>query len=207
LEALKVLADAGLTAASVLANLHHRRIVPLMERQLRIFEMKETADPVALAQLWLMLDLLLQEYAATRARCAVNLKAMRVDGTVLWAFAMLPEGPLVSRIPPSLRSFGSWSIIVIWGFTRPLQVMVVKAARSDPTTSRAQARARAAQRREQERAARKKERRIRRRERREQRSEEFRLREQQVLPRDFGVLVVGRGGGVERRVSGSPREV
>jgi hypothetical protein len=32
LKALKALADAGLTAASVLANLHHRRIVPLMER-------------------------------------------------------------------------------------------------------------------------------------------------------------------------------
>jgi hypothetical protein len=34
--ALKGLADAGLGAASVLANLHHRRIIPLMERELRI---------------------------------------------------------------------------------------------------------------------------------------------------------------------------
>jgi hypothetical protein len=50
LKALKALADGGLTAASVLSNLHHRRIVPLMERRLRIFEMEETADPVALAQ-------------------------------------------------------------------------------------------------------------------------------------------------------------
>jgi hypothetical protein len=32
LNTLKGLADAGLGAASVLANLHHRRIVPLMER-------------------------------------------------------------------------------------------------------------------------------------------------------------------------------
>jgi hypothetical protein len=39
LTALKNLADAGLGAASVLANLHHRRIVPLMERELRIYEM------------------------------------------------------------------------------------------------------------------------------------------------------------------------
>jgi hypothetical protein len=54
LKALKALADAGLTAASVLANLYHRRIVPLMERRLRTFEMKETADPVALAQLRLI---------------------------------------------------------------------------------------------------------------------------------------------------------
>jgi hypothetical protein len=66
-------------------------------------------------------------------------------------------------------------------FTRPLQVMVVDAARSDLPTPRAHARARAAQRREQERAARKKERRIRRWERWEQRDEEFRLHEQQGL--------------------------
>jgi hypothetical protein len=45
LKALKALADAGLTAASVLANLHHCRIIPLMERRLRIFEMEETTDP------------------------------------------------------------------------------------------------------------------------------------------------------------------
>jgi hypothetical protein len=47
---LKALADDGLTAGCVLANLHHRRIVALMERPLRIFEMHEDADPVALAQ-------------------------------------------------------------------------------------------------------------------------------------------------------------
>jgi hypothetical protein len=105
LKALKALADAGLTAASVLTNLHHRRIVPLMERRLRIFEMHEEADPVALAQSRLLPDHLLQEYAATRARRAVNLRAMRVDDTVLWAFTMLPEGPLVSRVP---TPFGFW---------------------------------------------------------------------------------------------------
>jgi hypothetical protein len=49
LKALKALADARLTAALVLANLHYRRIVPLMERRLCIFEMEETVDPVALA--------------------------------------------------------------------------------------------------------------------------------------------------------------
>jgi hypothetical protein len=50
LQALKDLADAGLGAALVLANLHHRRIVPLMERRLRIFEMGDTTDAVALSQ-------------------------------------------------------------------------------------------------------------------------------------------------------------
>jgi hypothetical protein len=47
LVALRNLADRGLTAGAVLAFLHHRRIVPLMERPLRIFEMTETADPIA----------------------------------------------------------------------------------------------------------------------------------------------------------------
>jgi hypothetical protein len=53
---LKSLAHAGLGAASVLANLHHRRIVPLMERELRIFDMNETANPVLLARSRLVHD-------------------------------------------------------------------------------------------------------------------------------------------------------
>jgi hypothetical protein len=61
LQALKDLADTGLGAASVLANLHHQWIIPLMERRLRIFEMDDTADPVPLAQSRLLPDLLLQE--------------------------------------------------------------------------------------------------------------------------------------------------
>jgi hypothetical protein len=75
--ALKDLAAVGLGAASVLANLHHRRIIPLMGRRLHIFKMGDTADPVALEQSRLLLDLLPQEYAATRARRAINLKAVR----------------------------------------------------------------------------------------------------------------------------------
>jgi hypothetical protein len=43
--ALKELAGRGLTAGVVLTNLHHRRVVPLMERPLRIYEMTEIADP------------------------------------------------------------------------------------------------------------------------------------------------------------------
>jgi hypothetical protein len=54
LHALKSLGDAGLGAALVLVNLHHRRIIALMERRLRIFKMDETADPVALARLRLI---------------------------------------------------------------------------------------------------------------------------------------------------------
>jgi hypothetical protein len=101
LQALKTLANAGLGVASVLTNLHHRRIIPLMERRLHIFEMHEEADPVALAQSWLPPDLLLQEYAATRARRAVNLKVVRNDDDALWLFILLPHGPPVSGTPVS----------------------------------------------------------------------------------------------------------
>jgi hypothetical protein len=55
LNALKGLTDTGLGAASVLANLHHRRIVPLMD-ELRIHEMSEAANPMALARLRLLHD-------------------------------------------------------------------------------------------------------------------------------------------------------
>jgi hypothetical protein len=99
-----------LTAASVLANLHHRRIIPLMEKRLRIFEMHEEADPVALAQSRLLPDLLPQEYATTRATRAINLKVIRNDDVALRSFVMLPEGPLVSRAPAPLRSIDSWGI-------------------------------------------------------------------------------------------------
>jgi hypothetical protein len=47
LAALKNLATRELTAG-VLTFLHHRRVVPLMERPLCIYEMTEEADPVAL---------------------------------------------------------------------------------------------------------------------------------------------------------------
>jgi hypothetical protein len=97
LAALKHLADRGLTAGCVLANLHHRRIIPLMERWLRIFEMDEDADPIALAESRLLRDPFLREYAATQARRAVDLRARRSDDASLWAFAMLPIGQLVSE--------------------------------------------------------------------------------------------------------------
>jgi hypothetical protein len=96
LHALKSLADAGLGAASILVNLHHRRIVPLMERRLRIFEMNEMADPVVLAHSRLVHDRLPPEYVATRARRAINLKAVKNSNDDLQLFVMLPDGLLVS---------------------------------------------------------------------------------------------------------------
>jgi hypothetical protein len=81
LTVLKRLADAGLGAASVLANLHHRRIAPLMERELRIHEMSEAANPTSLACSRFLHERLPREYAAMRARCAINLKAGRTATT------------------------------------------------------------------------------------------------------------------------------
>jgi hypothetical protein len=52
--ALWCLADARLGAASIIANFHHRRIVPLMERELCIFEMSDAANPISLAHLRLL---------------------------------------------------------------------------------------------------------------------------------------------------------
>jgi hypothetical protein len=118
LAALKAVADGGLTAGCVLANLHHRRIVPLMERPLRIFEMQEDADPVALAQSRLRSDLFPREYAATRARCAIDLRARRNDDAALWAFTMLPVGPLVSGLPPPL-------VLLVRGTSACLEISLV----------------------------------------------------------------------------------
>jgi hypothetical protein len=44
--AISQLANAELTVASIIANFHHQRIIPLMERELLIFEMSDTANPV-----------------------------------------------------------------------------------------------------------------------------------------------------------------
>jgi hypothetical protein len=50
LAALRNMAGRGLNAEVVLAHLHHWRVVPLMERPLRVYEMTEIADLVALAK-------------------------------------------------------------------------------------------------------------------------------------------------------------
>jgi hypothetical protein len=96
LNTLKGLADTGLGAASVLVNLHHRRIVPHMERELIIHEMSDTANPMALAHSRLLHNFFPREYAATRVRHAISLKAGRHINDDLWSFVMLPDAPPVS---------------------------------------------------------------------------------------------------------------
>jgi hypothetical protein len=76
-----------------------------MERRIRIFEMGDVADPVALARSRLVHDPFPQEYAATRARRAVSLKAVTHRTNDLWSFVMLPHGPLVSGFSVPLPAF------------------------------------------------------------------------------------------------------
>jgi hypothetical protein len=108
LAALRSLAGRGLTAEVVLAHLHHQRIVPLMERPLRIYEMTEDADPLALAKSRSLPGLLLREYAATRARRAIDPKSGRYNNKALWDLEMLPTDPLVSGVLDFISSFASF---------------------------------------------------------------------------------------------------
>jgi hypothetical protein len=107
--ALKKVADRGLTAGCVLANLHHRRVVPLMERPLHIFDMTEVADPVALARSRLLRDPFPRAFAATRARRAIDLRLGRCGDDVLWAFEMLPTGQLVSGVLDFISNLAGFS--------------------------------------------------------------------------------------------------
>jgi hypothetical protein len=107
LAALRNLAGRGLTTEAVLAFLHHRRIVPLMERLLHIFEMTETADPIALARSRMLQSPLLREYAATRARSAIDPKSVRKDRSL--DLEMLPTGQLVSGVLDSVSDFANTS--------------------------------------------------------------------------------------------------
>jgi hypothetical protein len=108
LATLRNLAGRGLTAEVVLAHLHHRQVVPLMERRLRIYEMTEDADPVALAKSRSLPSPFPREYAATWARSAIDPKSGRYDDKALWELQMLPTGPLVSGVLDFVFDFASF---------------------------------------------------------------------------------------------------
>jgi hypothetical protein len=105
LAALRYLSEQGLTAMGVLAFLHHRRVVPLMERPLCIFQMAEEADPVALARSRMLPTPLERPYALTRARSAVDTRVPAHPDRTPWDLEMLPTGPLVSLILDSVLVF------------------------------------------------------------------------------------------------------
>jgi hypothetical protein len=66
-----------------------------------IHEMSEVANLTSLAHSRFLPDRLPQEYAGTRARHAISLKAVRHSNDDLWSFVMLPGVLAVSRSPPS----------------------------------------------------------------------------------------------------------
>jgi hypothetical protein len=82
----------------VLAFLHHRRVVPLMERSLCIFEMTEAVNPVDLARSRMLPTPLERPYALTQARSAVDTRAPMPADRTPWDLEMLPTGPLVSLV-------------------------------------------------------------------------------------------------------------
>jgi hypothetical protein len=110
--ALQCLADAGLGATSIIANFHHQRIVPLMERELRIFKMSDAANPTLLACSRLLQERLLPEHMTMMTRRAVSLKSVPHGDDDLWSFVMLPDAPPVSALLLSLWvivSYSCWS--------------------------------------------------------------------------------------------------
>jgi hypothetical protein len=110
--AISQLANTGLTVASVIANFHHRWIIPLMERELLIFEMSEAANPVSLACLRLLGEPLAQGYAATWERRVVNPKAVQ-NSDDLWSFMMLPDAGQVSTVPSPFAFFISVFVLTV----------------------------------------------------------------------------------------------
>jgi hypothetical protein len=52
--------------------------------------MSDVANPTVLARLQLLHERLPSEYAATRARRAISLKAVQHDNDDFWSFVMLP---------------------------------------------------------------------------------------------------------------------
>jgi hypothetical protein len=110
--ALRRLADARLGVASIIANFHHWQVVPLMERELDIFEISDTANPTSLARSRLLQEHLFLEYAAMRARCTISLRSVPHSDDDLWSFVMLSDAPAVSALLLSLWvlvSYSCWS--------------------------------------------------------------------------------------------------
>jgi hypothetical protein len=64
--------------------------------------MSEVANPVSLARSRFLSERFPREYATTRARRAVSLKAVKHSDDDLWLFVMLPDAPPVSGFSPSL---------------------------------------------------------------------------------------------------------
>ena len=98
LDALKKLCEEGLTAAFVLSAVHHRRVLPLMSRPLRMDEMGLGVSSHDLEACRMSNKAPADDEVATRVRTAVagDFQPERVNG-----FPMRPDEGLINLVSPS----------------------------------------------------------------------------------------------------------
>jgi len=99
LDALKKLREEGLTAAFVLSAVHHRRVLPLMSRPLRMDEMGPGVSSRDLEACRTSNEAPAHEEVAARVRAAVadDFQPEHVNG-----FPMKPDEGLIDLVSPSL---------------------------------------------------------------------------------------------------------
>ena len=97
--ALRHLARRGLTAATVIANFHRQRVIPLTEMSLPIFDLTPEAPASGLRT---SLVLLPRDVVARRARNAVAEFPDNPDD--LWKIKMRPEVRYLSMVSSSFNS-------------------------------------------------------------------------------------------------------
>ena len=98
LDTLKKLREEGLTAALVLSDVHHRRVLLLMSRLLRMNEMGPGVSSRDLEACWMSNEAPADDEVAARVRAAVagNFQPERVDG-----FPMRPDEGSIDLVSPS----------------------------------------------------------------------------------------------------------
>ena len=91
--ALRRLARKGLTAAAVIANFHRQRVIPLMERNLPIFDLTPEAPSAGSRMSYVLLP---RDVAAQRTKSAVADFLDNPDD--LWKIKMRPEKGYISLV-------------------------------------------------------------------------------------------------------------
>jgi len=106
LDALKKLREEGLTAALVLSAVHHRRVLPLMSRALRMEEMGPGVSSRVLEAYQMSNESPADDEVAARVRAAVadDFKSEHVNG-----FPMRPDQGSIDLVSPyPTYGFHSW---------------------------------------------------------------------------------------------------
>ena len=84
------------SAAHVVAGFHRRRVLPLMERPLRLDQMGNNADPAAMARSQMSPELLDPEEIVKRVKAAVAASAFTAEEIAL--FPMRPEQDILGLV-------------------------------------------------------------------------------------------------------------